>query len=256
VAAALVLVALPAAGFATSGAPATGTVYVVRSGRGAAPLRLTVRAEVAGAYGVVMSALLPHNRRASPYVTFTEFGVEAVPGGHDAAADYSTCGAVAASCAVTRTGSAVTIDLGSADAGDVVVVGVLGEHVRFTTTRGWSVTRTAGRVQAATGAATGTWAGTTPRDDTTVRAERFHAASATGGSAGSVAFSAIPCDVTGSGTALLEQDAAVRQHLDCTSLWSSIDTASRRATWSLTGDVVGATGVRTRLGVLDLVPRP
>jgi hypothetical protein len=230
-------------------------VYVVRALHGAGQLRLTVHAETVGPGGVIMSVLVPGNSKAAPFVTFTEFGVEATPTGHDPAAEYSTCGVVQPSCSVTRTGSAVTLDLGTAAVGDTLIVGVVGKNVRFTTTPHWSVTRSSGLLRVATGTAS-TWAGTAPRNDTTLRAERFHSASATGGPSGSIAFSAIPCDVAGSGTAVLTQGKTVVERMDCSSLWSSIDSASRRATWSLAGDVVGATGTRTRLAVLDLVPHP
>lgn len=122
------------------------------------------------------------------------------------------------------------------------------------TTKGWRVREVGApsvrRVLARSTGATGVYANA-------ASAERYTGGSAPGGSAGSVAWAALPCDYAGYGDGqLVTQPASptTSQQLDCADTAYASAFAARAVRWTVAADVIGTAGGApvTRLLVLGL----
>ena len=149
----------------------------------------------------------------------------------------------------TATRSGVTVNLRAA-AGDVVFLGL--DHATLSSvhlSRGWTVRKRATGFARVSGA-DGNWAAAVAPDGSTVAAATMTSATVQTRSRLAIGFAALPCEAVGYGTAHFS-GPAFDQALSCQDLPGDVEVAHRPGVWSLTGNVTGITGIRTRLAVLD-----
>jgi hypothetical protein len=249
VSAALLAAATPVA----HATPASGgLVYVVRATSTRSPaLVLEVAATAAGTEGLLMTfSTVGRPARLYGGIGVTEFGTDATPRLWYQGSPGAECPA-AAPCAALNRGGTLRMRI-EATRAETVYVGLFAANATVTASRGWSVQVRRGAFHRVGTSSDTARVESVPTSTMTVSAERFAEAVAPGGTAGSAIFASVPCELAGNGTA--ELTGGRRTALDCGDMSAVVDLTTRRTTWRLRGDVVGVTGLRTRLAVIDLSP--